>query len=669
MHRISIVGNDPQAKLALEALGLSPKMDKPGINSWTYDTLNKNMAVLIERAEQICRVIDADIIFNARLGKNGSDINENKSLPFLPAASVRPGMVMFDDNGGYDVVERVEEIPLDAPVYDLDIEGTHNFIANGIVTHNSIYSWRGANPRVLLDFERDFPETQIVKLEQNYRSTQIILDAAQGVVRQNRIRKDKRLWTEKQGGEKITLHEATNEEEEASYVVNQLRTMVARHEIRYSDAAVMYRTNAQSRALEEQFVRTGTPYVVVGSKKFYERKEVKDVLAYLRLIANPLDTISLQRIINVPVRKIGPRTIAEFMSWAQEKELAPLEALALIEEHPTLATAGKRALANFYHLIADLRQLAQDEKLPFLIDRLLERSGYAAELRDGSDEGEERWNNVMELRRVAEDFSEIDPETALALFLENVALVAGADTTQTGEDGQLVNEESDAVTLITLHAAKGLEFPVVFLVGFEEGVLPHSRSLESQPELEEERRLAYVGITRAMNRLYLTRALRRTFFGGSAVYQEASRFLDEIPSELLIRSRDPHQSAKRFREDAEPGALRRERASLIWSPTPAAAPYRRETPRVPDAASRANSLFTPAILRPNTSEPDATTPHESSAPATGELHAGDHVMHRLFGEGTVLKVSEERGGVSVDVLFKSAGKKTLDPEFAKLERV
>ncbi|MGO8951344.1 MAG: UvrD-helicase domain-containing protein, partial [Ktedonobacterales bacterium] len=537
MHRIAIVGNDPQAKLALEALGLPAKMEKPGVNSWTYDTLNKNMMVLIERAEQICRVIDADIIFNARLGKNSSDIIENKSLPFVLAASVRPGMVMFDDNGGYDVVERVEEIPLDAPVYDLDIEGTHNFIANGIVTHNSIYSWRGANPRVLLDFERDFPDTQIVKLEQNYRSTQIILDAAQGVVRQNRIRKDKRLWTEKQGGDKITLHEATNEEEEASYVVNQLRQLIARGEFHYSDAAVMYRTNAQSRALEEQFIRVGIPYVVIGSKKFYERKEIKDVLAYLRVIANPLDTVSLQRIINVPVRKVGARTTAEFMSWAAEKELPPLEALARIEEHPTLANAGKRALANFYRLIVNLRQVAQEEKLPHLIDRLLEQSGYAAELRDGSDEGEERWSNVLELRRVAEDFSEIDPETALELFLENVALVAGADTTQTGEDGQIVNDEKDAVTLITLHAAKGLEFPVVFLVGLEEGVLPHSRSLESQQELEEERRLAYVGITRAMSRLYLTRAIRRSFFGGSAVYQEASRFIDEIPGELLVHSR------------------------------------------------------------------------------------------------------------------------------------
>jgi DNA helicase-2/ATP-dependent DNA helicase PcrA len=449
----------------------------------------------------------------------------------------------------------------------------------------------------------------------------------------------------------------------------------------------MYRTNAQSRALEEQFIRTGTPYVVVGSKKFYERKEIKDVLAYLRLIANPRDAISLQRIINVPVRKIGPKTIAEFMSWAEEKELPPLDALARIEEHPTLATAGKRALENFYQLMVSLRQTALEEKLPYLIDRLLEQSGYSRELRDGSDEGEERWNNVLELRRVAEDFSEIDPETALELFLENVALVAGADTTQSGEDGQIVqSDEKDAVTLITLHAAKGLEFPVVFLVGLEEGVLPHARSLENQQELEEERRLAYVGITRAMNRLYLTHAIRRSFFGGSAVYQEASRFIEEIPDELLTHTRHLHQADRKNSYLGEigrgsTGGGDRERG--IWG-SPAPTPYRHGNSWTAHASGRTGSRFTPAdgtgtkrpmILpdheptgepfQPQLTQNDEVAAESSSA----DLVPGDRVMHRLFGEGTVLKVTTERGGTSIEVLFKSSGKKTLDPNFARLEKV
>ncbi len=260
--------------------------------------------------------------------------------------------------------------------------------------------------------------------------------------------------------------------------------------------------------------------MVVGSKKFYERKEIKDVLAYLRLIANPQDAVSLQRIINVPNRKIGPKTLGEFLRWAQKEGMQPRGG----------ARRGSRSIRRWRRRASARWQLLhpagaicgrrrRKSSCPQLIDRLLERSGYAPELRDGTEEGEERWNNVLELRRVAEDFSEIEPETALALFLENVALVGGADTTQTGENGTLVKDEKDAVTLITLHAAKGLEFPVVFIVGLEEGVLPHSRSLENQQELEEERRLAYVGITRAMRRLYLVRAFRRSFYGGSSIFK------------------------------------------------------------------------------------------------------------------------------------------------------
>lgn len=530
----------------------------------------------------------------------------------------------------------------------------------------SIYSWRGANPKVLIQFEQDFPNTQVVLLEQNYRSTQVILDAAQGVVQQNRLRKDKKLWTEKSGGEKITLHEAYNEEEEASFVVNEIRRLVGRGEARLRDTAVMYRTNAQSRALEEQFIRTGTPYVVVGSKKFYERKEIKDVLAYLRLIANPLDTVSLQRVINVPNRKIGPKTVSEFTSWAQAQHLTQFEALSHIEEHPTLATAGKRALVGFSALLTDLRQAAREEPLPRLVDRLLERSGYAAELKDGTDEGEERWNNVLELRRVAEDFSEISPDIALALFLENVALVAGADTTS-GENGTIVNEEKDAATLITLHAAKGLEYPVVFIIGMEEGVLPHMRSLESQSELEEERRLAYVGITRAMRRLYLTRAFRRSFYGGNSVFQEASRFLEEIPPTLITATR------QRVRTGAPEVGVSTGRTgngnSSLWgnqngnsrSSLPAGSRFTSPLP-----ATRTQP--TAPLSSPAYETPVLSTPAPSIIQDV-KLQPGDRVMHRLFGDGTVLKVSEERGSTTVDVLFKTAGKKTLDLSFANLTKI
>jgi DNA helicase-2/ATP-dependent DNA helicase PcrA len=673
MHRISLVGNDPQARAALESLGMRVAVEKPGVNSWTYDAMSSDMAVLLERAERICQAVDADVIFTARLGRNGAEVIENKSLPFLPAGSVRPGMAMFDAEGGYDVVERVEAVPLDAPVYDLNIERTHNFIANGLVTHNSIYSWRGANPRVLLEMEQDFPGTRIVLLEQNYRSTQVILDAAHGVVRQNSARKDKKLWTERVGGDSIHVHEALNEEEEATFVVNEIRRLVARGECRRGDCAVMFRTNAQSRALEEQFIRSGVPYIVVGSRKFYERKEIKDVLAYLRLIANPLDTVSLQRVINVPNRKIGPKTYAEFQRWAEQQHLPPLEVLARIADHPTLATAGKRALAGFGALLGDLRQAAGELKLPELLDRLLERSGYAAELQDGTDEGQERWNNVLELRRVAQDFAEIEPAVALALFLENVALVGGADIAQTGEEGTLANEERqrDAVTLITLHAAKGLEFPVVFIAGLEEGILPHIRSLESPQGLEEERRLAYVGITRAMHRLYLVHATRRTFYGGSN-FQEPSRFLEEVPRDLIAASGRSRAGARLAggwsgrASETTGGGARRPTGSAYHAPRLTTPPA---SPPPPLAEEPPFSILLGVTSRVASGPDSAADADATPAPAAAPLKPGDRVVHRIFGPGLLLKVEATKDATSVEVLFDRVGKKTLDLAFAGLQRI
>ncbi len=520
----------------------------------------------------------------------------------------------------------------------------------------SIYGWRGANPEVVRDFQRDFPTMRVIVLEQNYRSTQNILDAAQGVVKRNVSRREKQLWTERGGGDKITVHEAYNEEDEAAFVVNEIRRLVARGVCELRDCAVMYRTNAQSRALEEQFIRSGLRYVVVGSKKFYERREIKDMLAYLRLLLNPADTASLQRIINVPARKIGPKTVNELLMWAEQQGVSSLDALHRVEEHPTLTTGSKRALTGFASIVDRLRVVAREQPLPDVIDQIVLQTGYAQELRDGTDEGEDRWTNVQELRRVASDFAEMDPETALPLFLENVALVGGSDIVQTGENGSLATEEQrqDAVTLITLHAAKGLEFPVVFVVGLEEGILPHARSMESQRELEEERRLAYVGITRAMHQLYLVRAFRRSFFGGNALMQEPSRFLDEIPSKLVTFSRQRTRSdAGNARTGAHPGANGGEPAS-------------------PAPAPSSSAFGQPRGMRPAIPQDDTAPADERNlsgdAPAQ-QLQAGDHVIHRLFGRGLVLKMTDDNGVQTAEVLFDQVGKKTLDLNFARLEKI
>jgi len=651
MHRISLVGDDVAARNALEVAGLSVRASGHGDASWRHETANASMASIQKTAEHISGLLDVDIIRHARLGKNDAERPGTNSLPFTPAASVRPGMVMFDADGGYDLVESVETVSLDAPVFDLNIEGTHNFIANGIVTHNSIYGWRGANPEVVRDFQRDFPTMRVIVLEQNYRSTQNILDAAQGVVKRNVSRQEKQLWTERGGGDKITVHEAYNEEDEAAFVVNEIRRLVARGAYTLRDCAVMYRTNAQSRALEEQFIRSGLRYVVVGSKKFYERREVKDMLAYLRLLLNPADTASLQRIINVPARKIGPKTLNELLLWAEQQGLSPLDALRHVEEHPTLTTGSKRALTGFASIMDRLRVVAHERPLPDVIDQIVLQTGYAQDLRDGTDEGEDRWNNVQELRRVASDFEEMDPETALPLFLENVALVGGSDTVQTGENGSLATEEQrqDAVTLITLHAAKGLEFPVVFVVGLEEGILPHARSMESQRELEEERRLAYVGITRAMHQLYLLRAFRRSFFGGNALMQEPSRFLEEIPRDLVNFSRQHTAGGGR---SVGRGAA---------------------NGRVPASSPPAPAAFgQPKPARSDISQGDtapADVGNQSADASAQQLQAGDHVIHRLFGRGLVLNMTDDNGVRTAEVLFDQVGKKTLDLNFARLEKI
>src|SRR5258706_8306939 len=511
-----------------------------------------------------------------------------------------------------------------------------------------IYTWRGASSENVLRFERDFPHTRIIMLEQNYRSTQTILDAAQNVVRRNLARKDKKLWTALGTGEKIILHEAYNEEEEGLYTAREISRLLARGVIeKRGDVAVMYRTNAQSRALEEQFLRANIPYKVIGSRKFYERKEIKDMLAYLRLLANPHDELSLKRIINVPNRKIGPKTLGELQLWASEKHVSLYEAVQQVELHPTLGKAAKTALAGFAQLLTDLTNSIEELPLPELLDRTAERSGYGPELRE-SAEGEERWSNVLELRRVADDYSEIETRTALELFLENVALVGGADTAQTSEDGKLIKEENkDAVTLITLHAAKGLEFPVVFIVGLDEGSLPHARSVDKPEQLEEERRLAYVGFTRAMYRLYLVRAYRRSIFGESRA-TEPSRFLEDIPV-TLVKSEGSAGSSRQsgglratvrrrsnwdddYNQDSSSS---RETGRVFGSGKPQVSRQAPQwTPPRTSSSQKSSSNVTPSL-------PSSKTPSMPARPNGQQYKPGDRVRHHKFGDGIVIK-SESR---------------------------
>ena len=461
--------------------------------------------------------------------------------------------------------------------------------------------------RNILSFRKDYPDATVVTLEQNYRSTQPILDAAYHVIRVNEDRAEKRLWTERAMGEKVALLSVYNELEEALAVAAEIDRLVRREALSLNDFAVLYRTNAQSRAFEDVLLRRGIAYQLVGGLRFYERREIKDVLAYLRLIANPRDTVSFARIVNVPRRKIGERTVAEIERLARSEEVSPLDAIGRLEgldDVPSLITsAATQALVRFRRLIQELRELSFRASLPALLERVLEASGYRAMLSDGTPEGRERWENVLELAGLADEYRDIPAPDGLFQFLEQVALVSDVDT---------FDESSQAVTLITLHQVKGLEFPIVFMAGMEEGLLPHIRALEEgDAGIAEERRLTYVGMTRAKQRLYLLHAYRRHLYGSSKV-SEASRFLDHIPRELL--QRPASASAAGVGDPRSPGAARR---------------------AVHAHAVRAN----PVDIAPQ------------------RFNTGMRVGHARYGTGTILKSTMTRNGEEVVIRFDTHGVK------------
>ncbi|MFH0905116.1 MAG: UvrD-helicase domain-containing protein [bacterium] len=380
----------------------------------------------------------------------------------------------------------------------------------------SIYSWRGANFQNILDFNRDYPDARVVKLERNYRSTQTILDAAHAVIVHNQNRSQKKLWTEQSAGEPITLYEALNEKDEADFVIREVQRHQVEHNAHLSDFVVLYRTNAQSRSLEESLLRAGMPYRVVGGVRFYERREIKDMLAFLSLLVNPNDNLALIRVINIPRRGIGKQTLDGLERAASEQGLSIYQHLVGIKQ-PT------PAIADFLRLIGRLTRQSQKAVLSRLLDMLLTVTGYKQMLKDEGVEGETRLENILELKSVMEKYDHLKSGEALGVFLEEVRLVSDIDTYQ---------PDDEALTLMTIHSAKGLEFDHVFLVGMEENLFPHSRTLFDQAELEEERRLCYVGITRAKQKVYLTHACERLLYGGLQ-NNSASRFISDIPDYLV----------------------------------------------------------------------------------------------------------------------------------------
>jgi DNA helicase-2/ATP-dependent DNA helicase PcrA len=525
-HRISLFGYDEEGRQVLERLGLPVRPAYKGSSGWRYESSYADLGKLEEVVRLLREELDVSVRYTARLaGQDGARGKERNSLPLMPASGVRPGMLMVDENGDFDLVEGVERIELDHPVYDLDVERTHNFVANGIVTHNSIYAFRGADIRNVLEFERDFAGARSIALEQNYRSTQNILDAANGVIRNNRERKEKNLWSELGEGDPVRVVEVEDEHAEARYVAAEIALLV---EEGYSgsEIAVFYRTNAQSRVLEDILVRQGIAYQVIGGPRFYERAEVKDLIAYLQVLDNPYDAVSLLRIANRPRRGIGDSTLARLTTYADAQGLSLWEATAYPEE-AGVGAAPQKAVRAFRTLVESLMSAAQELDLPELIEAVLARSGYLEALEaERTIEAEGRIENLQELVSVAREWREQAAEPTLSSFLQEVSLYSDQDA---------IRGEGSLVTLMTLHNAKGLEFRAVYLIGMEEGIFPHSRSIEEQG-VEEERRLCYVGMTRAMERLTLLHASSRMLFGGRS-YNLPSRFLDELPEQYVDRER------------------------------------------------------------------------------------------------------------------------------------
>ncbi|BBB92374.1 MAG TPA: DNA helicase PcrA [Methylomusa anaerophila] len=495
----------------------------------------------------------------------------------------------------------------------------------------SIYAWRGANIRNIMDFEADYPEAKVIKLEQNYRSTQNILDAANAVIENNLDRKPKSLWTENEAGEPITCYMADDERDEARYIVDTITRLNTVYNTSYGGMAVLYRTNAQSRVIEESLVKYGIPYTMVGGLKFYDRKEVKDILAYLRVLFNPADAVSLLRIINVPRRGIGDTTIGKLVEYATGNNVALFDAVSNPDLVPGLTARARGQLESLAELIFTLMSYQNTMLVAEIVEKVMKETGYLAELEnEDTPQAEARIENLKEFISVAKEFAGSEVENNLENFLSHVALVTDADTAQTGDE---------RVTLMTLHSAKGLEFPIVFLAGLEEGIFPHVRTMMDEGDVEEERRLCYVGITRARRKLYVSYARQRMIYGNTVTYSP-SRFLAEIPSHLMERFAPARP--------AFPAYQRPTQSNYQLNPTAGVS-------RAPHKKPELTVLKSPV--------PSPARPREMN------WKAGEKVYHAKWGNGTIVEVKGKGASQELKIAFPNQGIKQLLAQIAPISRV
>ncbi|MBE6072730.1 MAG: ATP-dependent DNA helicase PcrA, partial [Clostridium butyricum] len=591
-----------------------------------------------EFARKLSEIDDFEIVRKAKL-------TESNNFKFMPVGSFKEGMFIAVNNNGVIQEEKIVSVEVEeynGYVYDLNVDSARNYVANNVVVHNCIYQWRGADIENILSFEKDYPSAKVIKLEQNYRSKGNILDAANTVIINNSNRKSKILRTEQEGGSKIKVYRAYADSDEGDFVGMQISKIKESEGKHYNDFAILYRTNAQSRIFEESFRRKGIPYKIVGGTRFYDRKEIKDILAYLKVLINPQDDISIKRIINVPKRSIGEATVNKIRDFAENFELNMWDALGEVRTIPTLTSRNVSTIEPFVQLMENFMDLSERASVSDLIKTILEDTGYLKQLKESKEiEDKSRIDNLEELVSDAVEFEKSSEDKSLSAYLEKVSLV---------QDTDKIEDEDDSVVLMTVHSAKGLEFPVVFMVGMENGIFPGNASFEKESEMEESRRLCYVGITRAKEVLFMTSAEVRRVFGRTVAYPQ-SDFINEIKPELKeyvsndkakIKSRDSFINKSSYNN---PHSLR-------------------------NNINGNNSVAKSGLsLSRNGFDITTNSINQSSGDYIGvsEATLGRKVQHDKFGVGTIVQVQDSGNDKKLTIAFDKQGVKNLMLSLAKLK--
>ncbi|MBV9120583.1 MAG: UvrD-helicase domain-containing protein [Chloroflexi bacterium] len=663
------IADDSQQETAIKSilreLGIDEKRFTPGSILGRISAAKNELTGPEEyarKADGLLAKIVADVYprYQDRLRRNNSlDFDDLLTFAVRLFQESPETLARYRDRWRYVLVDEYQDTNHVQYVFTKLLAAEHHNICVVGDDDQSIYSWRGANIRNILDFEQDYPETKVIKLEQNYRSTQTILDVAHAVIQENAERKDKKLWTENGKGAPVAVQFMPNDFEEGRFVVREIRRLLSRHEISsLNEVAILYRTNAQSRLVERAFAEERIPYQVVGGPKFYERREIRDLLAYLRLISNPADDSSLRRIINVPPRAIGDTSLDHLQRFANQHSMPLWRTILEIDDVPGLQARAVAAFKGFRSMMLELMEASLTLPLVALLEQILKSTNYREYINpDGSLEGLDRMENVGSLLAQAAALGEGDPRETLAQFLDEVALVSDQDT---------LLEREDAATLITLHAAKGLEFPVVFIVGMSENIFPHRRVAEEPKQLEEERRLCYVGMTRAKQRLYLVHANQRGQYGGLPQESTPSRFFLSMPAELLTspygQDRGASAPGRWGRRDFAP----RQRFNSDdddWPPKP-----RWEQGELIRAGGHGQT-GSRHRWQVDVTRPPAWEPPKAPVISKQSFHAGSRVRHAKFGNGVVVRSDLSNGDEEVTIAFDGFGIKKLSAAFAQLEHV